>query len=75
MSRRLFRIEGSVLDIPYTVKSVVRYEECRYSPLTNTTVYKLKVGRNFVTYDVRELIVRYAMTSKISPLEGKILIN
>lgn len=71
----MFRIEGSVLDIPYTVKSVVKYEECRFSPLPNTTVYKLRVGRNFVTYDVRELIVRYAMTSKISPLEGNCNFN
>jgi hypothetical protein len=30
----------------------------------------LKVGRNFVTYDARELIVRFAMTTKISPLQG-----
>jgi nidogen (entactin) len=66
----VFRIEGSGLDIPFTVEHVIKYDECRFSPLDNSTVLKLKVGRNFVTYDARELIVRYAVTSKISPLEG-----
>lgn len=70
-NRRAFRIEGSVLDIPFSVESSITYEECLFSSLGNTTVLRLKVGRNFVTYDARELIVRYAMTSKIAPLEGK----
>lgn len=70
VGRRVFRIEGSVLDIPFSVEHHVDYEECDFSQLGNTTVLKLRVGRNFVTYDAREQIVRYAMTSKISPLEG-----
>jgi nidogen (entactin) len=69
-SRRAFRIEGSSLDIPFTVDHVIHFEECPFASLDNTTVLKLKVGRNFVTYDARELIVRFAMTTKISPLQG-----
>ena len=68
--RRLFRIEGSVLDHPFIVEHQVNYEECPYSQMPENTVLKLKISRNFVTYDEREQIVRYAMTSKISPLEG-----
>ena len=69
-SRRAFRIEGSTLDIPFTVDHVIHFEECPFASLDNTTIFKLKVGRNFVTYDARELIVRFAMTTKISPLQG-----
>lgn len=69
-SRRVFRVEGSGLDIPFSVEHVIHYEECPFASLDNTTVLKLKVGRNFVTYDARELIVRFAMTNKISPLQG-----
>jgi len=72
-ARRLFRIEGSVLDQPFTVEHHIHYEECPYSQMANNTVLKLKISRNFVTYDEREQIVRYAMTSKISPLEGRTL--
>lgn len=66
----MFRIEGSSLDIPFSVDNVIHYEECPFAALDNNTVLKLKVGRNFVTYDARELIVRFAMTNKISPLQG-----
>lgn len=69
-SRRAFRLEGSGLDVPFAVDHVIHYEECPFASLDNTTVLKLKVGRNFVTYDARELIVRFAMTTKISPLQG-----
>ncbi|KAI9561912.1 hypothetical protein GHT06_012874 [Daphnia sinensis] len=68
-SRRAFRIEGSSLDIPFSVDHVIHFEECPFASLDNTTVLKLKVARNFVTYDARELIVRFAMTTKISPLQ------
>ena len=66
-SRRVFRVEGSGLDIPVSVEHVINYEECPF-------VLKLKVGRNFVTYDARELIVRFAMTNKISPLQGSTVV-
>ena len=73
-SRRVFRVEGSGLDIPVSVEHVINYEECPFASLDNTTVLKLKVGRNFVTYDARELIVRFAMTNKISPLQGSTVV-
>jgi nidogen (entactin) len=72
-SRRTLRMEGTALDIPFTVEHSVEFDECRYLDTANSTVFKLKVARNFVTYDVKEQIVRYAMTNKISAVDGKML--
>ena len=78
--RRVLRFEGSSLEIPFTVEHAVEFDEypcAKYSNISssssnNAGVLKLKVGRNFVTYDAREQIVRYAMTNKISPANGKL---
>ena len=58
---------------PSTVREV-HEELARIRDIGYTTVLKLKVGRNFVTYDARELIVRFAMTNKISPLQGSTVV-
>ncbi|PSN49586.1 hypothetical protein C0J52_09739 [Blattella germanica] len=64
-----YQLDGTPFDTPFTVEQVIRYNECIYSP-KNTTTYKLKVARNFISYEAREKILRYAMTNKVAPLGG-----
>jgi hypothetical protein len=66
-----FQLDGNPLDNPFNVEQVIRYNECIYSP-KNISTYRLKVARNFISYEAREKIIRYAMTSKVTPLGGKI---
>ena len=64
-----FQLDGSPLDTPYSVEQVIQYNECAYSQ-KNVSTSRLKVARNFISYESREKILRYAMTNKISPLGG-----
>lgn len=66
-----FQWDGNPLDNLFNVEQVIRYSECIYSP-KNISTYRLKVARNFISYEAREKIIRYAMTSKVTPLSGKI---
>jgi hypothetical protein len=66
-----FQLDGNPEDTPYNIEQVIRYSECIYSP-KNISTYRLKVARNFISYEAREKIIRYAMTSKVTPLGGKI---
>ncbi|XP_035215631.1 LOW QUALITY PROTEIN: nidogen-2-like, partial [Stegodyphus dumicola] len=61
---RSYRLEGNVLEVPFTLDQTITYSECEV-PMSST---RLKVARNFIVYDAQEQIVRYAMTNKISPL-------
>ncbi|KAF4521231.1 hypothetical protein B566_EDAN005442 [Ephemera danica] len=55
------------LEVPMTVDQTMEYEECAAHPPDVTTL-RLKHNRNYILYESREKIVRFAMTSKITPL-------
>lgn len=65
-----FQWDGNPLDNLFNVEQVIRYSECIYSP-KNISTYRLKVARNFISYEAREKIIRYAMTSKVTPLSDE----
>ncbi|XP_058796968.1 nidogen [Phymastichus coffea] len=55
----------------FTEDQTIVYEECSYAPLSADTevTSKLKFSRGITTYESRENIVRFAVNSKIVPLE------
>ncbi|XP_046389156.1 nidogen-like isoform X2 [Ischnura elegans] len=65
-SLRKYQLEGVKIDNPFTTRHVITYNECKYMP-ANLTTQLVKVARNFIVYDARERIIRYAMTNKVSP--------
>jgi nidogen (entactin) len=69
-----FQLDGSPVDNPFSIEQVIRYNECLYSP-KNVSTYRLKVARNFISYESREKIIRYAMTNKVTPLGGKVKLS
>jgi hypothetical protein len=69
-----FQLDGNPVDNPFNVEQVIRYSECLYSP-KNVSTYRLKIARNFISYEAREKIVRYAMTNKVTPLGGEIQLS
>jgi hypothetical protein len=66
-----FQVDGTSVDNPFNIEQVIRYSECLYSP-KNISTYRLKIARNFISYEAREKIIRYAMTNKVTPLGGKV---
>lgn len=68
-SSRSYRLEGNILEVPFTIDQTISYTVCEFEhqdPMLDTM--RLKVTRNFIVYDDKEQIVRYAMSNKISPL-------
>ncbi|XP_013386084.1 nidogen-1 isoform X2 [Lingula anatina] len=64
-SDRVYRLDG--VAYRYSVDQTVVYEACEYEP-QDTDSMKLGVSRNFVVYDPKEMIVRYALTNRVSPM-------
>ena len=72
-TEHLLTVEGSNEVITFTVDQTVSWDECSGSQglhLTraSSSTMRLSSARNFIIYDRTEQIVRYAMTSSISPL-------
>nr|CAD7429100.1 unnamed protein product [Timema monikensis] len=68
-SSLIYRLDGVPVDNPFTVEQTVRFSECPHAPLNVSTV-RLKVARNFISYEGRENIIRYAMTDKVTLSSG-----
>ncbi|XP_069687047.1 nidogen [Periplaneta americana] len=62
-----FQLDGTPVDNPFSIEQVIRYNECQFSP-KNISTFRLKVTRNFISYEAHEKIIRYAMTNKVTPL-------
>ena len=72
-TEHLYTIEGTNNVVTFTVDQSVSWEECSGSrglhlTRTSSPTMRLASTRNFIIYDKNEQIVRYAMTSSISPL-------
>nr|XP_045605047.1 nidogen-like isoform X1 [Procambarus clarkii]XP_045605056.1 nidogen-like isoform X1 [Procambarus clarkii] len=71
-SSRVFRLKGQNIDTPFSVETIIDYNECTWKdrgPDEQDTL-RLKVAENiFIQYDAPEEIVRYALSAKVAPLE------
>lgn len=74
-SSHSYIVEGTSQENPFTVEQTIEYDECPWAspvPLEMDTI-TMKVGRNYIIYDLTQQIARYAITSKVSPVDGMIL--
>ncbi|XP_059485330.1 nidogen [Neocloeon triangulifer] len=53
--------------IQFVADQTIEFEECAAQE-SDVSTLRLKFSRNYILYEAREKIVRYAMTSKVSPL-------
>ncbi|KAK3092564.1 hypothetical protein FSP39_004468 [Pinctada imbricata] len=63
-SSRTFRIND--VANKYTWSQTIEFDECQHRPEAVADTMRLSVSRNFVVYDDKNQIVRYAMTNKIN---------
>lgn len=54
----------------FNIEQVYTFEHCRFENSSVGETWKLKVGRNFISYESREQIIRFGLSNKITPLGG-----
>uniref|UniRef100_A0A4D5RTH0 Putative lipophorin receptor n=1 Tax=Ixodes scapularis TaxID=6945 RepID=A0A4D5RTH0_IXOSC len=65
-----FSLEGSSLPVEYTVDQTIVFSDCPHAPVGKKGLQRVQVGRNFIDLDTKDGIVRYAQTTKVSPVDG-----
>ncbi|XP_047002161.1 nidogen isoform X1 [Schistocerca americana] len=64
-SSHSFQLEDAPVDNPFIVQQSIDYDECTSSG-PEVSTFHLKVIRNFISYEEKEKIIRYGMTSKVT---------
>lgn len=68
---RSFKLEGNSVEIPFTVDENISFESCTSLPADRqTNALRLDVSKNFIVYDEKDQIVRFAASYKTSPVSG-----
>lgn len=69
-SQRVFKNRDQNFDYPFTIKQSIFYEVCPHSPPEDVNIgpYTFKTGKNLIGYERKEQIIRFGMSSKITPL-------
>ncbi|XP_077526429.1 nidogen [Haemaphysalis longicornis] len=65
-----FELEGSSLPIEYTVDTTATFRQCPHLPPSMSALQRVHVSRNFINFDDKDSIVRYAQTTKVSGVDG-----
>lgn len=63
--------DGTEITIQFTVDQNFIFDHCKFENSVVGTTWRLKVGKNFISYEATEQIVRFGLSSKISPIGGK----
>ena len=74
-TEHMFSVEGSDKLVTFTVDQSIRWDECSGSQglhltRSSSATMRLHSERNFIVYDKNQQVVRYASTSKITPLSS-----
>ncbi|XP_012271445.1 nidogen-2 isoform X2 [Orussus abietinus] len=67
---RTYKIIGeSDVEHSFNQDQIIVFEECPYEPGPEEDTTRLKFSRGVTTFEARESIIRFAMNSKVAPLE------
>ncbi|KAL1423396.1 hypothetical protein MTO96_021153 [Rhipicephalus appendiculatus] len=64
-----FQLEGSSLPIEYTVDTTLSFSQCPHMP-PGVPQQRVHVSRNFIDFDDKDGIVRYAQSTKVTAVDG-----
>ncbi|XP_028136673.1 nidogen [Diabrotica virgifera virgifera] len=70
-SQRVLRVlnpKGDETVQYYTVDQNFVFDYCKFANISVGDTWKLKVGKNFISYESREQIIRFGLSNKITPL-------
>lgn len=69
-SNRKYKLNNEATEYPFTLDQTIIYQNCPYDKtLNDDNTTKLKYSRGLTTYESREGIIRFAMNTKMAPLE------
>ncbi|CAH0560102.1 unnamed protein product [Brassicogethes aeneus] len=51
----------------YNVEQAFTFDSCLHDNTTVGAIWKLRVGKNFISYEAREQIIRFGMSNKVIP--------
>ncbi|XP_063989907.1 nidogen isoform X2 [Diachasmimorpha longicaudata] len=68
-SSRKYKLSGNPTEYPFSVDQTITYQDCTHVKSSGDNTTKLKFSRGLTTYEAREGIIRFAMNSKMTPLE------
>lgn len=70
-SFRYKNLDENEVTVPFTVDQTFVFDYCKYEPEPSSTTWRVKVGKNFIiSYESREQMVRFGLSTKVGPLGG-----
>lgn len=63
--------DGKQKVMPYNISQSFSFDYCKYNDVPVGTVWTLKAGKNYITYEAKEQIVRLGLSVKVAPIGGK----
>ncbi|XP_046419384.1 nidogen isoform X1 [Neodiprion fabricii] len=70
-TNRSYKLIGeSGIEHPFTQSIAITYQPCQYAPNEGEeNTVRLKFSRGLISYEAKEQIIRFAMNTKVAPLE------
>lgn len=65
-STRTFKYQNKT--VFYDIEQVFTFDYCKHENFSLGESWKLKVGKNFISYESKEQIIRFGLTNKVMPL-------
>lgn len=56
------------IEVHYEIDQTFLFDYCKFENNSVGETWKLKVGKNFISYESREQIIRFGLSNKITPL-------
>ncbi|KRT78905.1 EGF-like domain containing protein, partial [Oryctes borbonicus] len=72
VSTRILKYNDSYnhqIELAFKIKQDILHDYCKYTTPAVGTTWKLKVGKNFISYEGREQIIRFGLSNKVGPLD------
>lgn len=60
-------------EITYTIEQTIEYTPCKFGKASDGSSWRIKVAKNYISYENKEQILRFGMSNKAVPLGGKFL--
>ncbi|XP_031340654.1 nidogen-like [Photinus pyralis] len=61
-------LEGNSVTIEFSLDQSVIFDYCKYSAVPVGTTWRVKSSKNFISYESKEQLARFGLSSKVSPV-------
>ncbi|KAK5643749.1 hypothetical protein RI129_007594 [Pyrocoelia pectoralis] len=61
-------LQGDSVSVEFSADQSIIFDYCKFNPVPIGTTWRIKGAKNFISYETREQLARFGLSSKISPL-------